>query len=152
MTTADIQMICKNLSSLLLAVGLMLSSMPQALAHPLGMSLGFEQAIISVQGPPGAPGPPGGPPPGGPPPGEPPPGEPGPMPGGPSPGGPGPMPGGTGAPGWNPAQVHFQHCARLQQQAAAIQGQMANTPSWERKGMRGQLREVRYRLRHDCRG
>src|ERR1700731_2991570 len=130
MTTADIQMICKNLSSLLLAVGLMLSSMPQALAHPLGMSLGFEQAIISVQGPPGAPGPPGGPP----------------------PGEPGPMPGGPGAPGWNPAQVYFQHCARLQQQAAAIQGQMANTPSWERKGMRGQLREVRYRLRHDCRG
>src|ERR1700730_5955426 len=138
MTTADIQMICKNLSSLLLAVGLMLSPIPQALAHPLGS----EQAIIPVQGPPGAPGPPGGPPPG----------EPGPMPGGPPPGGPGPMPGGPGAPGWNPAQVQFQHCARLQQQAAAIQGQMANTPPWERKGMRGQLREVRYRLRHDCRG
>src|ERR1700730_6255427 len=130
MTTADIQMICKNLSSLLLAVGLMLSSMPQALAHPLGMSLGFEQAIISVQGPPGAQGPPGGPP----------------------SGEPGPMPGGPGPPGWNPAQLHFQHCARLQQQAAAIQGQTANTPPWERKGMWGQLREVRYRLRHDCRG
>jgi hypothetical protein len=27
----------------------------------------------------------------------------------------------------NPAQAHLQHCASLQQQAAAIQGQMANT-------------------------
>src|ERR1700738_37060 len=91
MTTADIQMICKNLSSLLLAVGLMLSSIPQALAHPLAMAFGSDKAAIPVQGPPGAPGPPGGPPPG----------EPGPMPGGPPPGGPGPMPGGPGAPGWN---------------------------------------------------
>jgi hypothetical protein len=99
--------------------GLVLGPIAQGLAHPLGMALGSEPTVIPIQGPPGPPGPPGMPP----------------------PGGPGPMPGAPGLPGGNPAQAHAQHCAGLQQQAAAIQGQMANTPPSQRKVMRGQLRQ-----------
>jgi hypothetical protein len=36
MTTADTEMICKNLNLLLLAGGLLLGPIPQGLAHPLG--------------------------------------------------------------------------------------------------------------------
>jgi hypothetical protein len=72
MTTANTEMIRKNLNSLLIAGGLLLGLIPQGLAYPLGMAPGPEQAIILVQGPP--------------------PGPPGPS-GGQAPGGPGPMPG-----------------------------------------------------------
>jgi hypothetical protein len=123
-------MICKNLYSLLLAGGLLLGSITQGLAHPLGMAPSSDQAIITVQGPPGSPGPPGGPP----------------------QGGAGPMPGAPGSPGWDPGQAHFQHCASLQQQVAAIRGQMANTPPWERGEMRGHLQQVRHQLKRDCLG
>src|SRR5262249_12940954 len=98
-------MICKNLNSLLLAGGVLVSPIPQGLAHPLGMAPGSEQPITPVQGPPG-----------------PPPGAPGGLP----PGGPSPMPGPPGPPGLDPAQVQFQHCATLQQEAAAIQGELPN--------------------------
>jgi hypothetical protein len=131
MTTANTEMIRKNLNSLLLDGGLLLGLIPQGLAYPLGMAPGPEQAIILVQ--------------------EPPPGPPGPS-GGQAPGGPGPMPGALGSPGMNPAQAHFQHCASLQHEVAAIQGQLPNHPPWERKEMRRHLRQVRYQLRHDCRG
>jgi hypothetical protein len=62
------------------------------------------------------------------------------------------QPGGPGGPGWSPDQERLQNCAGLQHRAAEIQSQMANTPPWERRGMKDRLREVQQRLRHECRG
>jgi hypothetical protein len=108
-------MICKN-RNLLLAGG---SCSPIRRPRPSArVAPSSEQVIILVQGPPPGPmGPPGAPP----------------------PGGPGPMPGAPGSPGLTPAQAHFQHCASLQHEVAAIQGQLPNHPPWERKEMRRHL-------------